>query len=58
MREAVTATSEKAAHVEGVGQVITPYDVPAPALRATDGRASLISVNLDKGHDPPPETGR
>src|SRR5690606_30388668 len=51
MREAVTAAAERAAQVDGVGQVITPYDVPAPALRATDGNAFLIMINADKGLD-------
>ena len=51
MRAAVTAAARTAEAVDGVGRIVTPYDVPAPALRSSDGRAFLVTVELDKGLD-------
>jgi len=46
VQAAVTDATSELADREGVGRVLTWYATQAPALRATDGRASLIAVDL------------
>ncbi len=54
LRDAVVAAAADIGGVEGVAQVVTAYTAPADAaatLRSTDGRASLVAVDLEKGVD-------
>ena len=46
VQAAVTAAREELAGTPGVARVVDAYAVPLPDLRAEDGRASLVAVDL------------
>jgi RND superfamily putative drug exporter len=48
MRQAVDRLAADLAALDGVGRVVDPYRVALPDLRATDERALLVAVDLDK----------
>jgi putative drug exporter of the RND superfamily len=51
VRAAVTEAAQDVRRQPDVGRVTTTYDVALPALRAKDGRASLVTVDLAKDLD-------
>src|SRR5664280_385323 len=57
VRQAVTTAADAVRKLPDVGGVVDPYSTPLPNLRATDGRASLIAVDLRKDLSTAAENG-
>jgi RND superfamily putative drug exporter len=57
VRQAITTAADAVRKLPGVGRVVDPYSTPLPDLRATDGRASLIAVDLRKDLSTAAENG-
>ncbi len=49
LRPALTEARADILAIDGVGRMIDPVQTPAPPLVATDGRAVLITVELERG---------
>ena len=47
IRDAVEATSENIAALEGVSSVVTPYDELVSGTTSDDGRAGLVTIQLE-----------
>src|SRR5664280_1392140 len=57
VRQAVTTAADAVRKLPDVGGVVDAYSTPLPDLRATDGRASLIAVDLRKDLSTAAENG-
>ncbi|HEX2805529.1 MAG TPA: MMPL family transporter, partial [Kineosporiaceae bacterium] len=57
VRQAIATAADAVRKLPGVGRVVDPYSTPLPDLRATDGRASLIAVDLRKDLSTAAENG-
>lgn len=57
VRQAVTTAADTVRKLPDVGGVVDAYSTPLPDLRATDGRASLIAVDLRKDLSTAAENG-
>jgi RND superfamily putative drug exporter len=49
LRPALTEARADILAIDGVGRMVDPVQTPAPPLVATDGRAVLITVELERG---------